>query len=72
MPNAINESSAVVNFFAEQAREVTLDFYLVFPIANVLLQVFHHVGHLDVGTTMLGTLQRTDARGDGRISIRTR
>ena len=65
MTDSIDESGTVVGSAGEHSLEVGRDFVLILPVLDVVPQMLDHVGDLDVGPSVLRTLERTDAGGYG-------
>ena len=46
-------------------------FVHILPVGDILFQMMEHINHLDIGSPVQRTFQRTDTSGYGRIGIRT-
>ena len=68
--DAIHEAALVEDLALDDAAQPLGDLLLVLPVGDVLLEEGDHVADLEVGATVLGTLQGADAGRDGGEGVR--
>ena len=69
MPHTIDQSCVVKSFLVKQCAQITADLVLVGPVVDDCLHILEHFHNLDIGTTMLRSLQRADRCSDSRVGI---
>lgn len=57
MADTIDQPGAVIGLLAEYLAEIVHDLLLILPVLDVVADVADHVADLDVGSSMLRTLQ---------------
>ena len=67
--DAIDESRAVGGFFPHDFVEIMADFSVVVPVTYLLFEMFHHVVHANVGSSVFWTFEGADAGGNGGIGV---
>ena len=70
--HAINEAAAVACLLVEDLEEEGGQLVVVLGVLHACLDAVEHLHHLQVGTTVAGTLQGTDAACDGGVGVGTR
>ena len=70
MTDTVNQPTAIVGFFIQHTGQIGIDFVYIRPVRNYLFQVMEHLYHLNVGTSVQRTFQRTDSGCNAGISIR--
>ena len=72
MTDAIYQTRPVVHLLVEYSVEISVNLVNRSPVMYLLLEVMNHVYHLDIGTTMKRTFQRTYAGSNARVSVGAR
>ena len=71
MSHSVDQSGTVEGFLVQNIAQVLTDFIFIIPVTDVFLQIIKHTLYLDIGTTVLWSLQRAEGSGNRRIGIRT-
>ena len=69
MAHAVDQAGVVKGLLMQQLFQVILHRVLVAVIGDMFLHIVEHFDDLNVGAAVLGSLQRSQGRRDGGISI---
>ena len=69
MAHAVDQAGVVKGLLMQQPFQVILHRVLVAVIGDMFLHIVEHFDDLNVGAAVLGSLQRSQGRRDGGISI---
>ena len=69
MAHAVDQARFVKGLLVQQILEILPHLVLILPVPYVLLHVLKHLHHLDIGTAMLGTLQRGQGRRHTGVGV---
>ena len=67
--HAVDQARAVAGLLAHNAAQVVGNLALVGPVVHMALDVEAHLAHLAIGAAVLGTLERADGAGVGRVGV---
>ena len=71
MSDTVDQAGLVIGFLVQHPHEIGIYLVYIFPVGYVFFQMMEHINHLDIGSPVQRTFQRTDTSGYGRIGIRT-